>query len=137
MNRIKSAALQFCVACLGAAGAQACQLPVTAIKMRAEAAAPFVVGLTMPPDAASVSVPFSLAIKVCPAGNQEADRITADASMPAHKHGMNYTPEIVSQRPGAFEATGFLFHMPGLWRISVSVYSGTGAHHFTHDVEVK
>jgi hypothetical protein len=50
---------------------------------------------------------------------------------------MNYTPKVESVRPGEFEATGFLFHMPGLWRIAVSVYSSGGAHHFTHDIEVK
>ena len=137
MKWMSPAGLLLCVAWVGTATAQACGLPEKAIMMRAQDAAPFVVGLTIPRGAASVSMPFALAITVCPTGNQVADRVTADASMPAHKHGMNYAPEVVSKRAGVFEATGFLFHMPGLWRISVSVYNDGGTHHFTHDVEVK
>jgi hypothetical protein len=49
--------------------------------------------------------------------------ISADADMPAHRHGMTLMPRVrpIPDSPGAFEVTGMLFHMPGAWEIYIDV----------------
>ena len=42
--------------------------------------------------------------------------ISVSATMPAHKHGMNYLPTVKVSSPGRFLAEGYMFHMPGAWR---------------------
>lgn len=41
--------------------------------------------------------------------------IRADATMPEHRHGMNYKPSIAVQGGGRFRSEGWMFHMPGRW----------------------
>ena len=57
--------------------------------------------------------------------------------MPEHRHGMNYKPEISAMGDGLYEGRGFLFHMPGRWEITVSVYSDAEPSHLKFDFEVK
>jgi hypothetical protein len=75
------------------------------------------------PQKIEVGVPFQVDIKVCAADGGALDRLAIDATMPAHRHGMNYTPEITRLGPGRYRATGFLFHMPGEWEFALSVTS--------------
>lgn len=43
--------------------------------------------------------------------------VVADASMPAHRHGMNTQPEVRALGKGRFTVAGMLFHMPGHWEL--------------------
>ncbi len=79
--------------------------------------------------------PFSFKVELCNNSQKEAskpDRITADAIMPAHQHGMNYTPKIsFNEESQYYEISGFLFHMPGEWEITISSYYADNATHYT------
>jgi hypothetical protein len=64
------------------------------------------------------------------------DRILmVDASMPAHDHGMETTPEVVMSESGVYTVNGMLFHMAGEWELEFAVSDGTMTEriHFTID----
>lgn len=46
-----------------------------------------------------------------------------DATMPAHDHGMDTTPEI-TKTGGLFQVDGMLFHMAGDWELVFAVSDG-------------
>jgi nitrogen fixation protein FixH len=84
-----------------------------------------------------VGEPFVVYVRVCDADGKPIDRLTIDAAMPAHRHGMNYRTEISALGEGRYEARGFLFHMPGRWEITLSIYSGTAPKHLKLSLDVK
>lgn len=61
---------------------------------------------------------FALDILVCPAA---AELLRVEASMPEHRHGMNYRPSLVPQGPGRWRAEGLLWHMAGRWELQMVV----------------
>jgi hypothetical protein len=64
--------------------------------------------------APAVSKPFAIRITLCPA---RAELLRVDATMPEHRHGMNYRPRVQAAGPGAWTADGLLWHMPGRWEL--------------------
>jgi hypothetical protein len=68
---------------------------------------------------------FSIDVAICEASGATIktattlSNIRVDADMPAHKHGMNYTPVVTESGDGRFIAKGLMFHMPGVWRVTV------------------
>ena len=65
---------------------------------------------------------FALDITVCPLGDARAPlAVRVDASMPDHRHGMNYRPTVVAKGAGHYRAEGLLFHMGGKWEIAFDV----------------
>lgn len=69
-----------------------------------------------------VGQPFSIYASVCP--NEEHAKIQSfavDATMPEHRHGMNYSPKISLQGERGYQADGLLFHMPGNWELVFDV----------------
>ena len=71
-----------------------------------------------------ISQPFSFTLNLCHADDANIDHVTVTAVMPVHLHGMNYTPEVVRvAKTQRYRINNFLFHMPGLWDIVVSVFS--------------
>jgi hypothetical protein len=64
--------------------------------------------------ALAVSRPFALRITLCPA---RAELLRVDATMPEHRHGMNYRPRLQAAGPGAWTADGLLWHMSGRWEL--------------------
>jgi len=66
----------------------------------------------------AVSRPFAIRITLCPA---RAELLRVDASMPEHRHGMNYRPRLQASGPGAWTADGLLWHMPGRWELLLVV----------------
>lgn len=80
--------------------------------------------------------PFSLDIKLC-GGGKPVDRIKVDAVMPLHKHGMNYRPKVTQTSKIAYRASGMYFHMPGLWRLSLTLYGAGRSTNFTLDLPVE
>lgn len=68
--------------------------------------------------AITVGKPFALDITVCPAA---AELLRVDASMPEHRHGMNYRPSLAPQGPGRWRAEGLLWHMSGRWELRLDL----------------
>jgi hypothetical protein len=76
--------------------------------------------------AIAVGKPFALDVLVCPAA---AELLRVEASMPEHRHGMNYRPSLVPQGPGRWRAEGLLWHMAGRWELRLDVkHAGQDLH---------
>jgi len=60
---------------------------------------------------------FAIEFAVCPAPQS----VRVDASMPEHKHGMNYRPTITGSGEGPYRAEGLMFHMAGKWELVFEV----------------
>jgi hypothetical protein len=65
-----------------------------------------------------VGKPFALDITVCPAA---AELLRVDASMPEHRHGMNYRPTLTLLGAGRWRAEGLLWHMSGRWELRLDL----------------
>ena len=107
------------------------------LKLEAPDGAPFAVTVKTRPGTIAVGEPFAADIAVCGKDGKTAERIAVDATMPAHNHGMNYAPEVKDLGGGRYAAEGLLFHMPGTWRVEVSVYADGKPHRLSRDVEVE
>ena len=84
-----------------------------------------------------VGEPFALVLNACTKAGDPAELLAVDASMPEHRHFMNYRPSIVANGDGRFRAEGLLFHMPGRWEITFDVRSGEECERLTHDIILK
>ena len=116
--------------------AEACGAPADWLTLSAEGNSPFQAALSVGAAIPKVGAPFDVELKVCSQDKQAADRLAVDATMPSHKHGMNYQPQLTKAADGHYKATGFLFHMPGIWQITVSVYSDGKPSHLSVDIDV-
>lgn len=89
-------------------------------------------------DDITLGQPFSFDFRLCQKGVEKPDRVTANATMPAHKHGMNYNPTVVfDDVTDSFKVEDFVFHMPGEWEIVLSAYKSEAVTHYTKMVVVK
>ncbi len=73
---------------------------------------------------------FSMVVTVKSGGGEAAalgEAPSVDAMMPEHQHGMNTKPVVENQSPGVYKVTGMLFHMPGLWTLTVTFPGDGGA----------
>jgi hypothetical protein len=61
---------------------------------------------------------FAIDVQVCPEG---AVLARVDASMPEHRHGMNYRPSVKPLGEGRWRVEGLMFHMPGRWELRLDV----------------
>jgi len=59
-----------------------------------------------------------LRVQLCPA---DATLARVDATMPAHRHGMNYRPSIQALGGGQWRVQGVMLHMAGLWDLQLDV----------------
>lgn len=118
-------------------GAWACELPAGWTVMTPDSETAIRAALTSDPSPIPLHAPFEVTVGVCAPDGDTVDRITFDATMPAHGHGMNYAPEITQGEAGRYKLSGLLFHMPGLWQASLTVYSGGKPTYFTLDIEVE
>ena len=66
----------------------------------------------------AVSRPFALIVTLCPA---EARLLRVDATMPEHRHGMNYRPSMQPLGSGQWRVEGLLWHMAGRWELRLDV----------------
>jgi hypothetical protein len=105
---------------LAAAAADACEVPADFTpRGRLEAPGVVVVFRTVPP-AIEIGRHFAVDTLVCSDGTAPVlTRI--DATMPEHRHGMNYRPTLVSRGGGRYVAEGLMFHMPGRWELTFDV----------------
>lgn len=63
-----------------------------------------------------VGEPFVLTVWLCP---EKAQLAGVDATMPDHRHGMNYRPGISQAGPGQWRVEGLLWHMSGRWELTL------------------
>ena len=80
--------------------------------------------LSYRPEPAGIAVDrqFSLILHICT--NTSVEALTVDATMPEHRHGMNYRPSVTAIGAGAYRADGLLLHMPGRWEFVFGVRAG-------------
>ena len=94
-------------------GANACPLPAPALQQGDMQAAWKVDGAPI-----AVGRHFAIEVQVCPA---LAALMRVDATMPEHRHGMNYRPSVKPLGEGRWRVEGMLFHMPGRWELRLDV----------------
>ncbi len=77
--------------------------------------------------------PLQLAVRVCPAG---ARLVAVDATMPEHRHGMNYRPTAAALGDGRWQAQGLLLHMSGRWELRFDVEHEGRRQSLRHDLRL-
>lgn len=113
--------------CAGAAG---CELPPGARVENDRVA----ISYRTAPARIEVGKPFVLELSACPKkGALDAARVRMDASMPEHRHGMNYRVRVEPLAAARFRSEGWLFHMPGRWEFVFEL----GGERLTHSVRIE
>ena len=80
---------------------------------------------------------FALDVQLCDREGVSAALLKkADATMPEHRHGMNYRPLITSLGSGRFHVEGMMLHMAGHWQFSFEVQAGKAVTRLTHDMQI-
>jgi len=77
-----------------------------------------------------VGTPFALEIVACP---EDARLVAVDATMPEHRHGMNYKPSLKALGGGRWRADGLLWHMSGRWQLRFDVQRAGATQTLTRD----
>lgn len=73
----------------------------------------------------AVGQPFVLLMTVCPA---DAQLRRVDATMPAHRHGMNDQPSLQPLGGGRWRAEGLLWRMAGRWELLIEAHAAGQSH---------
>lgn len=97
----------------------------------------YIVAFRPEPLRIEVGEPFSLLLNVCTKSDNPAELVAVDATMPDHKHGMNYRPTILSTGEGRYRVEGMVFHMPGRWEINIDVRAGEESERLSHEFILK
>ena len=98
--------------------------------------APWTIQLQFIPEDIPLNAPFEAIVNFCSQPGLSPTRVSIDATMPAHKHGMNYKPRMEQIDSHHFEVKNLLFHMPGVWRLEVTAYDNEKPYRFTHDLKL-
>ena len=81
---------------------------------------------------------FAVDFVVCPrAGVAMPESVHVDATMPEHRHGMNYRAEIVAAKNGRYRAVGLLFHMSGRWDLTFDLTDAAGTERLTATLQLE
>jgi YtkA-like len=119
-----------------ASAATACGSDLAGVPRTVESAR-YTIAYTTAPDPIVVGRHFVVDFAVCArAGSTTPQAVRVDASMPEHKHGMNYRPGVTTSRPGTYRAEGLLFHMPGRWDLTFDVVSGNTTERLTDTIRL-
>ena len=107
------------------------------LSMSGDVDSPWSIRVEFDPGEIPLNMPFDAKITICTKGAKLPDRITVDATMPAHKHGMNYNPVTMKLKERQYETPDLLFHMPGIWRLEITAYENTTPYRYTYDLTVQ
>ncbi len=111
-----------------ASSAQAPARPWNAAQATPSNAGTYLIRVTPAPASVPQGKVFALEVWVFDAKNPEqpaADvRLSVDADMPEHGHGLPRKPSVEQRGPGHFVASGLRLHMPGLWEIYFDIARG-------------
>ena len=102
----------------GAAVLVVLALAAAAARASCPPAGPVQVHWRSEPARIGVGQPFRLVLDLCPA---RARLLALDATMPEHRHGMNYRPTLMALGGGRWRADGLLWHMSGRWELRFDV----------------
>ncbi|MDH3236754.1 MAG: hypothetical protein OEQ29_24820, partial [Alphaproteobacteria bacterium] len=122
IRRLVCAAFVAVLPAISAAQAETCALDKLATGSKL-AAPPVRLAYRIVGGAVKVGAPFTIEVAACIGADSAPRRIRVDARMPAHGHGMNYTPSESKLGAGHSRFEGLVFHMPGRWEISFDVFS--------------
>ena len=112
------------------AAAQGCDAPGTRLESDR-----YVVVYRTRPAKLAVGEHFAIDALVCAKGQSAAPAgLRVDATMPEHRHGMNYRATVAAKGGGRYVAEGLLFHMPGRWQLLFDVEARGGADRLATDI---
>jgi len=95
-------------------------------------------GTAIAPELIPMARHFLVEVQLCDgAGPSPATLSRIDATMPAHRHGMNYRPRIRQVGAGRFRVEGMMFHMSGDWRLEFELTAGTEVQRLFHDLAIR
>jgi len=115
----------------------ACEIPEGWQEMTAETPGSQKAAIRLPSDTTLLGQPFDVELMTCVENSVSIKRVTVNATMPQHNHGMNYAPEITTISDNRYRASGMLFHMPGKWHITVEAHGANNIHRFALELSVK
>lgn len=135
--RLAVAACAFGIAAAGAKAAPACGEALAGSRTTIEGTS-YTVAYTTTPSPVTVGQHFRVDFAVCPRDGVAAPRsVRVDATMPEHRHGMNYRPTVSTVQPGLWRAEGLLFHMPGRWDLAFDVVAPAATQRLTATMRVE
>jgi len=112
------------------AAAQGCDAPGTRLESDR-----YVVVYRTRPAKLAVGQHFAIDALVCPKGQTAPPAgLRVDATMPEHRHGMNYRATVAGKGGGRYVAEGLLFHMPGRWQLLFDVEARGSADRLATDI---
>jgi hypothetical protein len=135
VNRSGKALCRAALALLaGAAAVEAAPQGCAAPGTRLESDRYVVVYRTRPAKLA-VGEHFAIEALVCAKGQSAPPAgLRVDATMPEHRHGMNYRATVAAKGGGRYVAEGLLFHMPGRWQLLFDVEARGSADRLATDI---
>jgi hypothetical protein len=80
---------------------------------------------------------FGVTVSACHRSGARLTTMKIDATMPAHRHGMNYLPTVAAEGGGRFLARGLLFHMPGRWELAFDLATDDARETLRASVDLK
>jgi hypothetical protein len=90
------------------------------------------------PQPVRVGERFAIEAALCPrAAGAAVERLAVDATMPEHRHGMNYAPVLRAEGAHGWIADGMLFHMPGRWQLAFDVRLAGRTERLAADLDVR
>ncbi|TAG02373.1 MAG: hypothetical protein EAZ43_09570 [Betaproteobacteria bacterium] len=84
--------------------------------------------------AIAVGKHFALNVRVCPV---DSKLVRVNATMPEHRHGMNYRASVKPLSDGLWRVEGMMFHMPGRWELRLDVQSATQTETLVDNVNLR
>ena len=106
----------------GTAQVLACQMPALEYARTLSDDKGFALAWRFVPAQPKIGEFFAVEFAICNrAGPATPETLRVDATMPAHRHGMNFQPKITATGPNTYRAEGMMFHMPGKWEFLFEV----------------
>jgi len=118
--------------------AQACEPPLHGANVQKIEGARYVLAWRPAPAPIRVGEFMTLEIGVCAReGQPRPATLRVDATMPEHKHGMNYRPSVTPKGTDRFAAEGIMLHMAGRWEIVFDVNTGAAQESLRTSIELQ